>query len=90
MEFRYSPPPCGPAGLKAEWESGFRIAALFENGVVSIRANQEGLITLAKHLLTLAQPDVPSGHHFHYDSFTCLDDDSVSFILERTDSWAED
>ncbi|MBA2680161.1 MAG: hypothetical protein H0U76_17415 [Ktedonobacteraceae bacterium] len=34
---------------------------------VMITADKEGLIVLARHLLTLAQDDVPSGSHIHYD-----------------------
>lgn len=30
-----------------------------------IEGNAEGLETLARHLLTLAQPGVPSGSHLH-------------------------
>lgn len=44
---------------------------------VMITADKEGLIMLARHLLTLAQDEVPSGCHIHYD------DDTSSGILEK-------
>ncbi len=44
---------------------------------VTITADKEGLIVLARHLLTLAQDDVPPGCHIHYD------DDASSGFLEK-------
>ncbi len=44
---------------------------------VTITADKEGLIVLARHLLTLAQDDVPSGCHIHYDDY------SSSGLLEK-------
>lgn len=44
---------------------------------VILRADKEGLITLARHLLTLAQDTVPSGAHIHYD------DDAATGQLKR-------
>ncbi|WP_442945884.1 Imm32 family immunity protein [Ohtaekwangia sp.] len=32
-------------------------------------ANREGIISLANHLLNLAQADVPSGYHLHFNEY---------------------
>ena len=54
-----------------------------EYGETVIRANRNGLITLAKALLTLAQENVPSGAHIHLDEFNFLEEDSSELILVR-------
>jgi len=53
---------------------------------VTITADKEGLIVLARHLLTLAQDDVPSGCHIHYDEIAFsgfLDKGSCSMIVNK-------
>ena len=49
-----------------------------------ISANREGLISLANHLLNLAQTDVPCGTHIHLDGRNnSLEDGSQSIIIEK-------
>ena len=54
-----------------------------QNGEFVLSANKDGLISLAIQLLTLAQDKFPSGHHFHYDSYGCLEDNSVAMIIMK-------
>jgi hypothetical protein len=70
-------------GLPFEWEPGFEISARLEDDGVRIAANRAGLISLARHLLTLAGEDVPHGHHVHLDDSNSLDEGSCSVILEK-------
>lgn len=70
-------------GLKIDWENGFIVKTKFENGQFSVTANKEGLISLAKQLLTLAQETVPSGQHFHYDDYNSLEDGSTELIIQK-------
>ena len=70
-------------GLKIDWENGFIIKTKFENGQFNVIANKEGLISLAKQLLTLAQDTVPSGQHFHYDDYNSLEDGSTELIIQK-------
>ena len=42
-------------GLKNDWENGFIIKTKYENDQFNVIANKEGLISLAKQLLALAQ-----------------------------------
>ena len=53
-------------------------------GDVTIKANRDGLITLARHLLTLAQEEYDVGTHIHYETDTLLDDGSWSLIVDKT------
>ena len=51
--------------MKVEWVDGFEIKVVAENGEIVIFANREGLLSLAKQLMTLA--DGVPGDHIHYD-----------------------
>lgn len=70
-------------GLEIVWEDNFIIHA--ENNVNSIviTANKEGLQSLAKHLLTLAQDEVPVETHMHYDEFNSLEDGSCEIVIQK-------
>ena len=70
-------------GFKYEWCKDFQIKTSFERNVFVIKANKEGLISLAKQLLQLAQDDVPNGYHLHYDEFNSLENDSPDFVIEK-------
>ena len=67
--------------MKIEWMNGFEIAASAENGRILISANREGLLSLAKHLTTLAESE--PGHHIHYDEYNSLAEGSTEIIIER-------
>lgn len=71
-------------GLLTSFESDFqvKVEVMSDNSVV-IKGNSTGLNALARHLLTLAQEDVPDGTHIHYDSF--LSSDSSELVIERAD-----
>jgi len=56
-----------------------------EYGETVIKANREGLISLAKILLTLAQENVPSGSHIHLDEYSFLESGSSEMIITRWD-----
>ena len=63
------------------WEEGFQIDVRVGNGTALIRANREGLLSLANHLKALAGE--PAGSHIHLDPWNALEDGSVELILER-------
>lgn len=52
---------------------------------VVIKANKGGLISLARHLLTLAQEEYPVGSHIHYDEASILDDGSRPLIVDKVE-----
>jgi uncharacterized protein YggU (UPF0235/DUF167 family) len=57
-------------GIKFVWEDNFVIRAEINADSVLIKANKEGLQSLAKHLLTLAQDEVPVDTHLHYTVYS--------------------
>ena len=70
-------------GLQLCWHPGFSIKVSSDNSEVTISANREGLLSMASHLLNLAQADVPLGTHIHLDSLNSLEDGSDEIIIEK-------
>jgi hypothetical protein len=58
-------------------ENGFKIEVKIKGDIIAISANKAGLVSLARQLLTLAQDNVPSGSHFHFDDYNSLEDGST-------------
>ena len=67
--------------MKTEWVNGFEIQVKNVNGTTVILANREGMMSLAKQLLTLA--DGVPGDHIHYDEYNSLETGSSEMIIER-------
>jgi hypothetical protein len=66
------------------WEEGFEISVRVEDeGIVVISANEEGLRSLANHLLMLA--DAPGRDHFHLDEYNSLEEGSSELIVEKAE-----
>jgi hypothetical protein len=66
--------PYDPAhGVLTWWNDGavlrMEISSEFPEGTVVISGNPEGLHSLARHLLALAQRAVPDGSHFDFDYY---------------------
>ena len=72
-------------GIKYNWENGFKIEVKYSDGVVLIEANKEGLISLANHLLNIAQENVPQNYHLHFDEYNSLEEGSLELIIEKKD-----
>jgi hypothetical protein len=71
-------------GIRTDWEEAFILKTeVAENGAVRIMGNQNGLISLARHILTLAQPSIPAGYHLHYDTWNSLEEGSPEIIIEK-------
>ena len=66
-----------------KWIDGFSINVGIDNDTVVISANKEGLLSLADHLMTLANET--SGYHFHLDEYNSLENGSKELIIEKTD-----
>lgn len=66
MEYVIRVPERDPTnGLQFEWDNGFEIEVNVSDSEISIRANEAGLISLSRHLLTLAQPSTDTGSPIH-------------------------
>ena len=72
-------------GLRTQWQEGFSIATSGTTDCFILKANKAGLVSLAQHLLTLAQDDVPVGCHIHYDESNSLEDESIELVIQKTD-----
>lgn len=75
----YSP----DSGLRLTWQADYRLRVVSGGHEVLISANAAGLRSLAQHLLTLAQGDVPAGVHAHMEPGLELEDDSVPLVVEK-------
>ena len=72
-------------GLSYSWDEDFEIFVNYDKKyqTVNIIANTEGLISLARHILTLAQPEVPVGFHHHYDNMNSPDSELCNLIIMK-------
>lgn len=70
-------------GFRYDWCKNFQITTYLKNGVFVLKANKEGLESLAKQLLQLSQDEIPKGFHLHYDEYNSLEDLSLDFIIEK-------
>jgi hypothetical protein len=70
-------------GLRAIWEGNFEIYVSVNNEVVSISANKDGLVSLARHLLHLSQDVFPVGRHWHFDSLNSLEEGSCELTIDK-------
>lgn len=68
-------------GIAYLWEAGFEISTDTNGNAIKISANKEGLISLANHLLTLAE--APIKGHLHYDDLNSLEDGSIELIIDK-------
>lgn len=68
--------------MDLKWENGFSIAVKIQDDTVTLTANREGLLSLANHLVTLAQ-DTTQGAHLHLDQHNSLEDNSAELIIEK-------
>lgn len=75
-------PDYGQSGLKFNWEKGFEILVVENNGGFVIKANRSGLVSLARVFLSLSQKDIPDGYHVHLDDSNSLEDGSKNLVIE--------
>jgi len=71
------------SGVTTNWEIDHRISVTLGSDEIVIAANPAGLRTLAAHMLTLAQDEMPNGNHLHYEPGWGLEDDSKSLVITR-------
>ena len=69
--------------MDIEWVDGSKIRVRIDKETVTISANREGLLSLARQLSEMADGD--SGDHIHYDEYNSLEDGSSELIIEKID-----
>ena len=72
-------------GLLLKWKDGYNIKIEATDNSVSILANSAGLVSLANHLLNLAQIDVAVGTHIHLDEDNSLEVGSIDLVIEKSE-----
>lgn len=70
--------------LRLTWVDGFEITCSKDHDAVLIKANAEGLRSLASICLTLAQDEAPQGSHVHLDEYNALEDGSIELIIAKS------
>ena len=70
-------------GIRYQWTDGSEIQVVIDRGTVMIIANNEGLTSLGNHLLNLAQEEIPSHYHMHFDEYNSLEDGSTDLIIQK-------
>ena len=68
-------------GFVSEWEEDYEIKVIDTKDYIEIYANKDGLISLAKHFLNLAQDAFPKAYHLHYDDSNSLEEGSKHLIM---------
>lgn len=69
--------------LELVWDPDFTIHVSSADGSVTIEANSQGLISLARHMLALVQANVPEHSHFHLDMYNALEEGSSELIVVK-------
>ena len=67
--------------MQIEWERNFSVKAGIRGGEVTLSANREGLLSLARIFSALAEE--PPGSHIHLDEHNSLEEGSTELIVER-------
>jgi hypothetical protein len=73
-------------GLQLSWRAGYVLrATATADREVLVSGNAEGLRSLAQHLLTLADEQVPAGVHAHMEPGLELEEDLVVLVVQKLD-----
>lgn len=85
MKWSFELPDYEPdRGISASWEDTAHVVVRvmgdeFPNGI-AIEANEAGFVALARLFLSLADPNVLSGNHWHLDTFI---NTPVDIVIEK-------
>ena len=71
-----------------KWIDGFSITFRIDGSSALLSANKAGLLSLASHLIRLAEGN--PGDHIHLDPYNSLEDGSDELILERVPDTADE
>ena len=68
--------------MEVKWVEGYEIRVTIDNGAAVIKANREGLLSLAAQLVMMST-EAP-GTHIHYDDHNSLEEGSAELIIEKS------
>ena len=83
MDIQLTLPEYSGQGVQLDWEEGLEIKVELTNAQIILSANKARLISLAKHMLNLAQEMVPAGCHLHFDEHISLEKGSIEIVIEK-------
>ena len=87
MEVKINVPEYKGDSFKFNWTKKFEISfSINDENCATIKANKEGLESLANHILNLAQDSIPAGYHIHLDDYGSLVEGSAELIIEKMDN----
>ena len=72
---------CKNGFSELKWIDGCSITFRMDGSSAILSANKAGLLSLASHLITLAEGK--PGDHIHLDSYNSLEDGSDELIIEQ-------
>ena len=67
--------------MEINWVDGYTIRTEIQDGTAVIKANKEGLMSLARIMIGLALQE--SGAHIHLDEHDSLEDGSAELIIDH-------
>ena len=71
--------------MELNWIDGFTITVRIQpDNAVLLSANKEGLLSLANHMIALAESKTPCDH-IHLDQYNSLEDGSTELIIEKVE-----
>ena len=76
-------------GFHFVWEPESVIKCELRENYILLEANRDGLVSLARHLLELADEDVPEYTHLHFDDYGELEPGSTELIVVKRNFTAE-
>ena len=71
--------------MELNWIDNFTISVTIQpDNTVLLSANKEGLLSLANHMIALAESETPCDH-IHLDQYNSLEDGSTELIIEKVE-----
>lgn len=73
-------------GFEFIWENNSVIETRYSDNALTIKTNKDGLISLGRHLIALAQDTLGEKYHISFDEFNDLEEGSKELIIEKDNS----
>lgn len=80
--FEYEPEPFS-GSIQPDWDAGSEMETELYEPRFTITPNQPAAVSFARHLISLAQPDVPAGIRIRFEDPSVLEAKSVPFAVKK-------
>ncbi len=71
--------------LNFNWEKNFVLSVTPGNSGIIINGNKEGLISLAKNIIALAEENIPNHYNFTLDDQNSLEEESIPITFTKSE-----